>query len=114
MLTTIQILDMLKDKLGSDYRTGKVLNITQPRVSKLRRGLGIFTNAQGVEAARILGLKEEYVILSLAAERENNRQIQTILQTLADKFEPPKAAAAAVFALALTAPIFYQILPTAA
>lgn len=93
MLTTIQFLDLLKEKLGSDYRTHKVLNIDQSRVSRLRRGLGTFTNAQGVEVAKLLGLKEEFVILCLTAEREDNSNVRSILRTLADKFEPKNFAA---------------------
>src|SRR5687768_13190685 len=93
MMTTIQILDALKDKLGSDYRTGKVLNIGQPRISRLRNGHGTFTNTQAIEIAKILGLKEEFVILCLTAEREDDSKVRSIFKTLADRFEPKNFAA---------------------
>lgn len=93
MVTTIDLLDMLKERLGSDYKTGKVLNIDQSRVSRLRRGLGIFTNEQGIEIAKLLGISEEFVLLSLTAEREENTNIRKILRTLADRFEPKNFAA---------------------
>lgn len=104
MLTTVQLLDLLEAKLGSDYKTHKALNIDQSRISKLRNGKGIFTNAQGVEIAKILGLKEEFVILSLTAEREENSNVRSILGTLADKFQPKAAAAAVIFSIFLAAP----------
>lgn len=103
MLTTIQLLDLLKAKHGSDYRTGKEMKISQTRVSKLRTGKGIFTDAQGLEIAKILELKEEYVLLSLAAERADNGKIQKILSNIADKFQPKAAAAAVVFSVFLIA-----------
>lgn len=93
MLTTVQLLDLLKNKLGSDYKTHKELNIDQSRLSKLRKGSGTFTNEQGVQIAKILGMKEEFVILSLTAEREQNSNVRSILRTLADKFEPKNFAA---------------------
>ncbi len=93
MVTTIDLLDRLKSKLGSDYRTGKVLNIPQPRISSMRNGTGTFTNEQGMKIAEVLGLHEEFVILSLTAEREKNTNVRKILRTLADKFEPKNFAA---------------------
>lgn len=102
MLTSIELLDMLKAKLGSDYRTYKTLNIGQTRVSKIRCGKGIWTNEQGIEIARILGLSEEFVILSLAAEREENGKVRSILRTLADNFEPKNFAAGFVIAALAT------------
>lgn len=93
MLTSIQLLDMMKEKLGSDYKTFKALNIGQTRVSKIRCGKGMWTNEQGIEIAKILGISEEFVILSLTAEREDNSNVRSILRTLADKFEPKNFAA---------------------
>src|SRR6187402_60824 len=80
MLTSNQILDLLKAQLGSDYRTGKELNIPQPRVSRIRNSGGILNDEQGVKAAQILGLKEEFILLSLAAERAQNSPVYSILK----------------------------------
>ena len=98
MLTTVQLLDMLYHKLGSDYQTHKELKIDQSRLSKLRKGAGTFTNEQGVKIAKLLDLKEEFVILSLTAEREADSNVRSILRTLADKFEPKNFAAGLLIA----------------
>lgn len=109
MLTTIKILDQLKAKLGSDYRTAKDMGITQQRISKMRNGHGVMTDEQGLKAAEILGLKEEFVILSLAAERAEKSPAYAILKRIADRFEPKSAAAGLLFGtictLAATTPI---------
>lgn len=110
MVTTEMILDLLKEKLGSDYKTAKALGVTSQRISYIRTKGGVFTDAQGIKAAEILGFPAETIILSLAAERSINSPAFGILSTLADKYDPRKiAAVAAVFALSLlshTAPVF--------
>lgn len=113
MLTTIEILDRLKAKLGSDYRTAKTLEIPQQRITGLRSNGGSLTDAQGLKAAQILGIKEDFVIASLVAERSKNSPAYAVLKRIANKFEPRKSAAAAFFTLTLAAPLFYQILPLA-
>lgn len=109
MLTTIAILDLLKAKLGSDYRTAKDMGITQQRISKMRNLHGVMTDEQGLKAAKILGLKEEFVLLSLVAERSEKSPAYSILKKIADRFEPKSAAAGvlfgALFVLAATTPL---------
>lgn len=102
MLTTIEILDQLKAKLGSDYRTAKELDLPPQRVSGLRRTGGVLTDQQALKAAKILGLKDEFIILSLAAERSKESPAYSILKRLADKLEPKKAVAAAYLMLVFT------------
>lgn len=106
MLTTIEILDQLKDKLGSDYKTAKELGVPQQRISKIRNAFGILTDEQGLKAAQLLGLKEEFVLLSLTAERSKASPAYSILERIADKFAPNKAAAAVIFSLFALAPFF--------
>lgn len=113
MLTTVQILDSLKTKFGSDYRTAKELEIPQQRITHLRNIGGTLTDQQALKAAQILGIKEDFVIASLVAERSKNSPAYAVLKRIADKFEPRKSAAAAFFTLTLAAPLFYQILPLA-
>lgn len=108
MLTSNQILDLLKEKLGSDYRTGKELGIPQPRVSRIRNSGGILNDEQGLKAAQILGLKEEFILLSLAAERSQNSPVYSILKKIADKFEPKNVAAAVILCAIFTAPALIQ------
>jgi|GEM_PF-2499245 len=114
MLTSNQILDLLKAQLGSDYRTGKELNIPQPRVSRIRNSGGILNDEQGVKAAQILGLKEEFILLSLAAERAQNSPVYSILKKIADKFEPKSAAAAFLFSVFIVASFALPSLPITA
>lgn len=103
MLTTNAILDLLKDNFGSDYKTAKVLGTTTQRISKMRCNDGIMTDEQGLKAAEILDLDEEFIIASLVAERSKTSPAYSILQRIADKFEPKSAAAAVLFSVFLIA-----------
>jgi plasmid maintenance system antidote protein VapI len=111
MLTTVQILDQLKDRLGSDYKTAKALGIPQQRISKIRNAFGILTDEQGLKAAEILGLQEEFVLLSLTAERSKTSPAYSILKRIADKFEPKAAAAAVAFSIVLATYLTAPVLP---
>lgn len=95
MITTTMILDLLKEKLGSDYKTAKALDVTTQRISQLRTVGGVFTDAQGLKAAEILDFPAESIILSLAAERSMNSPAYEQLLNLADKFDTRKTAAVA-------------------
>lgn len=101
MLTTVDILDQLKAKLGSDYKTARALDVTTQRISRMRCDHGIMTDEQGLKAAQILGLKEEFIIMSLTAERAQNSPAYLILKKIADKFQPKNMAAAVVFGMFL-------------
>lgn len=101
MITTVNILDLLKEQLGSDYKTAKELNIPQSRISELRHKGGSLTDTQGLQAAEILNFPAEFIILSLAAERSFNSPAYDLLVDITDKFDPRKTAAiAAVFVAA--------------
>lgn len=93
MISTKMILDLLKEKLGSDYKTAKALEVTTQRISQLRTVGGVFTDAQGLKAAEILDFPAETIILSLAAERSMNSPAYKKLADIADKFDPRKAGA---------------------
>lgn len=100
MVTTSDLLDLLKDKLGSDYKTAKALGVSTQRISQLRTVGGVFTDTQGLEAAKILNFPAEAIILSLAAERALNSPAFDTLKKIADKIDPRKiAATVAAFAL---------------
>ena len=109
MVTTETLLNRLKTKLGSDYRTAKALGITGQRISYIRTRGGVFTDEQGLKAAEILGLKEEFVILSLAAERAEKSPAYSILKKIADRFEPKSAAAGLVLGMIFTLATTYPI-----
>ena len=110
MVTTVDLLDLLKEKLGSDYKTAKTLAITTQRISYLRHKGGTFTDEQALKVAEILGFPEEAIILSLAAERSLNSPAFGLLNALADKYDPRKTAAA-VAAFALPLVLALQTLP---
>lgn len=110
MVTTKNLLDLLKEKLGSDYKTAKALGITGQRISYIRIKGGVFTDEQGLKAAEILDFPAEFIILSLAAERSFNSPAYDLLVDITDKFDPRKIAAVGIVAtgglLAFVDPIF--------
>lgn len=112
MITTTMILDLLKEKLGSDYKTAKALKVSTQRISQLRTVGGVFTDAQGLKAAELLGFPAESIILSLAAERSMNSPAYEQLLNLADKFDTRKIAAVAAVFVAAGVFTFTEFLPT--
>lgn len=100
MVTTINILDLLKEHFGSDYKTAKALGIPQTRITKMRNNGGVLTDAQGLKAAEILDFPAEAILLSLAAERSLNGPAFEIFTHLADKYDPRKIASFAILAAA--------------
>lgn len=99
MITTNMILDLLREHLGSDYKTAKELGVSTQRISFIRHQGGVLTDAQGLKAAEILSFPEEAIILSLAAERALNSPAFGILSNIADKYDPRKTAAMFAFAI---------------
>ncbi len=97
MVTTKNLLDLLRDKLGSDYQSAKSLGISTQRIYKLRHHGGSLTDEQGLKAAEILNFPEEFIILSLAAERSFNSPAYDKLANISEKFDPRKTAALAAF-----------------
>jgi hypothetical protein len=112
MITTVNILDLLKEHLGSDYKTAKELNIPQSRISELRHKGGSLTDAQGLKAAQLLNFPEESIILSLAAERSMNSPAYKVLLDVADKYDPRKTAAVAALFIFTGLASFSEVLPT--
>ena len=112
MITTVMILDLLKDKLSSDYKTAQALNISRKRVSNLRHVGGVLTDEQGLKAAEILDFPAESIILSLAAERSMNSPAYKTLLDVADRYDPRKTAAVAALLIFTGIASFSEILPT--
>lgn len=109
MITTVNLLDMLKEKLGSDYKTAKVLGVHTTRITRIRNIGGVLTDAQGLKAAEILDFPPEWIIISLAAERSLNSPVWGILTHLADKLDTRKVSAFVVFALLPLALVFSNL-----
>lgn len=103
MLTTVDILDILKDKLGSDYRTAKTLDIHTNRISQLRNKGGTFTDEQSLKIAEILGVKPEAILYNVIAERSKNSPAFDTLAQLATKHTPKIYAAASAVVVAILA-----------
>ncbi len=99
MVTTINLLDLLKEKLGSDYKTAKALGVTTQRIYKLRHQGGVFTDEQGLKISEILDFPKEFIILSLAAERSFDSPAYKVLATISEKYDPRKTAAIAAIAV---------------
>lgn len=112
MVTTKMILDLLKERLGSDYKTAKALEMPTQRVYSLRHRGGVLTDEQGLKAAQILDFPAESIILSLAAERSMNSPAYQILVDVADKFDPRKIAAISIFATGALLAGLADYLPT--
>lgn len=112
MITTVMILDLLKEKLGSDYKTAKALSVTTQRVYKMRYMGGILTDEQGLKAAELLDFPAEFIILSLAAERSMDSPAYNLLVGITDKFDPRKIAAISVIATGALLTTFDPILQT--
>jgi len=90
MFYTSRILDLLRDKLGSDYRTSLTFGKGPSYAGSLRSRGGILPDELGLKAAEILGMPEEFIILSLAAERAMSTDSFDQMAALADKYQPPK------------------------
>ncbi|UUA73542.1 hypothetical protein [Cellvibrio sp. QJXJ] len=112
MVTTRDLLDLLKEKLGSDYKTAKAFGMTTQRIYKMRHHGGVFTDEQGLKAAEILNFPAEFIILSLAAERSFNSPAYDLLVDITDKFDPRKTAAVAALFIFTGAAFMGEFLPT--
>ncbi len=103
MLYTVDILDMMKEKLGSYYKVAQVLDVHPNRINQLRHRGGIMTDEQGLKAAEFLGFPAEAIILSLAAERSLNSPAFDLLRQVAEEHTPKIMAAASALAVAILA-----------
>jgi hypothetical protein len=92
MLRTVVILDLLKQKLGSDYRTSLTLKKPAGYVANIRSREGILTDEIGLKAAELLDMPKEFILLSLAAERAMNSDTMKEIKKLADKYQPENMA----------------------
>jgi hypothetical protein len=99
MITTVHLLDMLKEKLGSDYKSAQALQTRTQRITALRNVGGVLTDIQGLKAAEILDLPKEWVLVSLAAERALNGPVFEILTHAAEKLDTRKVSAFVAFSL---------------
>ncbi|WP_127455144.1 hypothetical protein [Streptomyces sp. B29(2018)] len=103
MLYTNDILDMMKERLGSYYKAAQVLDIHPNRVNQMRRHGGIMTDEQGLKAAEFLGVPAESVILSLTAERSTNSPAFDLLREIAEQHTPKIYAAASAVVVGILA-----------
>ncbi|WP_346840142.1 helix-turn-helix transcriptional regulator [Microbulbifer sp. SAOS-129_SWC] len=94
MLTTVDILDVMKERLGSDYKTAKLLDIHPNRITHLRNKGGTLTDANAIKIAAFLGVPVESIILNMVAERSRNSPAFDVLERIAEQHTPKTWAAA--------------------
>lgn len=103
MLYTVDILDMMKERLGSYYKVAQELDIQQSRIYYLRNKGGTLTDEQALKAADFLGFPREALILSMAAERSLNSPAFDLLRQVAEEHTPKILAAASVLVVGILA-----------
>lgn len=84
MNETQKILHAVVAALGdaSDYRVAKELGVSRQAVSKWRAGRNLMGDDAGLEAAKLLKVKPEVVLLKLAAERSNSDEAAAVWKRL--------------------------------
>jgi len=102
MHTTIQLLDALSKKFegASDYRIGKMLNVSSSAVvSNWRNGRSFLSQDYALKVAELLGWEPAYVIACVERERaekdsrlEQTDEIKATWEKIADKFRPIAAS----------------------
>lgn len=99
--TTNEFLDELKSLNNncSDGQAGRILGVKSQAVSNWRAGRAFFDDEVCFRVAKELGLKPEYVVACIHAERAKNDQARTVWEHIAVSFAP--FARAAVFVLVL-------------
>jgi len=77
MITTLELLDSLKDEadLPSDYAVAKFLNVSQQAVSRWRNGK-VMSEETAIKVARVLKMDQEFVVISNIVERQKNEKIR--------------------------------------
>jgi hypothetical protein len=86
---TTAILDLLKAKLGSDYKSAQRFDTRPSHISGIRLRGTVLSDEFGLIAAEILGLPEDFILLSLAAERALNSDTMIKMMAIADRHIPP-------------------------
>lgn len=83
MHTTLSLLESLKSHYEncSDYALGPIIGISKNTISGWRCEGAVMKDETGRKAAQALGLCEEEVLISLAAERAKGTPIAAIWKT---------------------------------
>jgi hypothetical protein len=68
MKTVIDYLDNLKGKLGSDYKTAKLMEVDKTTISNIRRR-GLMSDETAVKVADLLEISREEVLIAAAIAR---------------------------------------------
>lgn len=89
VLKTVVILDLLKERLGSDYKTAQMFGIRPQRIYEMRRKGVVLNDEFGLKAAQLLDFPADAMLLSLAAERAMNTETAKVIQRLAEDHYPP-------------------------
>jgi len=68
MRTVSQYLDDLKDKYGSDYRTAKLMKISESTICTIRKRNAV-SDENAIKMADLLGIEREKVLIAAAIAR---------------------------------------------
>jgi plasmid maintenance system antidote protein VapI len=80
MKTVIDYLNDLKEKLGSDYRTAKLMEVDKTTISNIRRR-GLMSDETAIKVADLLGIAREEVLISAAIARSEG-EVKTTWEKL--------------------------------
>ena len=86
MKTIINYLDDLKEKLGSDYRTAKIINVNVATISTIRKRQ-LMSDETAVKVADALGIGE-YEVLIAAAIARSQGDVKNAWTQLAERITP--------------------------
>lgn len=94
MLTTIELIEMIREKNGncSDYRLAKLINVTPQTIHNYTKRNGHINDESAIIAAEMLGIPPFYILACIQAEKSQNERICHILESMAAEFLPANFA----------------------
>lgn len=95
MISSLELLTLIKQTAGdcSDYRVAQLLNVQKATVSKWARGVGGMSEGIAREAARYVGLPEEWVVACIHAEKHEGTEIYEVWKKICRTIAPKRKAA---------------------
>jgi hypothetical protein len=96
MKTVIDYLNDLKEKLGSDYKAAKMLEVEKQTISNIRRR-GLMSDETAVKVADLLGVPREEVLIAAAIARSEGE----VKESWVKLYESVSRAAVVILAVSL-------------
>ena len=87
MHTTIELLEAVKRQRGltSDYQLSKALGVTRAAVSLYRTRGDVLSDELALHVAELAGLKPDYVLACVAAERSKSERARAVWRETAER-----------------------------